>query len=184
MADHRYVDLVLGWLESNWNSSNYPGSGGDGGGLDGEVPAFVDGDDTTSASEWSGRKVAFDLAKNNAVIVNSSPDRTQDPIGTEFNYRVEDGVSVRVVAAHESEVAYPGDDATPAGVSGSDEFRRLYQEVRRILHSDRAWPDRNQSGSQHTYQLHVPDETNLSPRYQNLYEYDLTVHLKAYEDLP
>ncbi|WP_435175651.1 hypothetical protein [Halorussus sp. AFM4] len=182
MADPRYVDLVLNWLESNWDSSNYPGTDSNGD-LTGKVPAFVDKDDTTSTSEYSGRKVAFDLSKNNAVIVSSSPDRTQEPIGSSFDYRFEDGVSIRVVAAHESEVAFPGDDGTPAGVAGSDEFRQLYQEVRRVLHADRVWPNPNQSGSQHAYTLRIPDETNLSSRYQNLYEYDITVLVRGHEEL-
>lgn len=183
MADPRYVDLVLDWLEANWNSSNYPGTDGDGGGLDGLIPAFVDKDDTTSTSEFEGRKFSYDLSKNNAVIVSSSPDRTQQAMGTEFDYRFEDGVSVRVVAAHESVVSFPGDTSTPAGVFGKDEFRKLYQEVRRVLHADRVWPDRNQSGSQHTHTLLIPDETNLSSRYQNLYEYDITVLVRGYEEL-
>jgi len=175
MADHRFVELVIDWLESNWNSSNYPG------GYDGAVPAIVDKDDGES-QEFAGREVAYDLSDNNAVIVGSSPDRTQDPIGTEFDYAFEDGVSVKVVAAHESEVAYPGEDSSP-GVSGSDEFRALYQEVRRILHDDRVWPDRNQSAASTPIRSSFPIETNLSSQYQNLYEYDITALVRGHEEL-
>jgi len=176
MADHKYVDLVTGWLETEWDDTNYPG------GYTGSTPAIVDQDDTDS-KEFSGREVAYELADNNAVIVGSGPDRTQELIGTNPDYRFEDGVEIRVVAAHESEVAYPEETSSP-GVSGSAEVRALYQEVRRILHTHTSWPDRNQSGSQHTHTLAIFDETNLSSQFADLYEYSITATVRGHEELP
>jgi len=176
MADHHFVELAVNWLNNEWDTANYPGS------YSGSTPAIVDGDDAESTS-WNGRKVAYDLSKNNAVIVSSSPARQQDIIGTEFDYRFDDGVSIRVVAAHDDQVNYPNDSDSP-GVTGSAEFRALYQEVRRILHNHWKWPDRNQSGDQHTDTLWIEDETNLSPQYKDLFEYDITASVRGFEELP
>jgi hypothetical protein len=178
MADHYYVELVIDWLESNWDSSNYPGTGGDGGGLNGKVPAIVDGDDNES-QEFAGRKVAYDLSKNNAIEVSSSPDRQQTPAGTEYNYRYEDGVSIRVVAMHADVV----DHGAGIGVSGSSDFRALYQEVRRLLHANRSYPDPNPDGRQHALTLEILDESNLSSNYTDFYEYRFTATFRGREDL-
>lgn len=172
MADHKYVDLVIDWLEAEWDSSNYPGS------YAGQEPAIIDGDDAES-QEILGRQVMADLEKHNAVIVSSSPTRTQEAIGTEFDYRFEDGVSIEVAAAHADTVDYGGG----VGVEGSAEFRALYQEVRRILHGHRTWPDANASGDVHTHTLAIFDESNLSSNYMDLYRYDITATVRGYEEL-
>lgn len=168
MADHRFVELVLDWLEAGWNESNYPGD------YNSQVPAFVDKDDGTSNS-YEGREVAYDLSQNNAIIVGSTPDRTQEPIGTEFDYRFDDGASIRVVGVHTNEWGH---------ISGSDEFRALYREARRVLHNERVWPDRNAAGDQHSHSMRIPDETNLSGNYADFYEYDITAMFSGYEELP
>lgn len=179
MADHRFVELVLEWLRDEWDSSNYPGTGGDGGGLDGKVPAFVDADDGTSES-YNGREVMYDLAKNNAVTVSSSPNRTQEAIGTEFDYSFEGAVEIRAVAAHSDEV----DFGAGIGVDGSADFRTLYQEVRRVIHNHRTFPDPNLSGDQHTHTLAIFDESNLSSQWGDLYEYSITATVRGFEELP
>lgn len=170
MADHQYVEKVLTWLEDEWNSSNYPGSGGDGGGLDGKVPAFVDGDDGESES-YEGREIMFDLQQNNAVVVDSSPNRSNSPVGSEYNYQFEDGVAIEV-AGFAGSYGHC-DDAT--------EFQTLLDELRRVINANRVWPDPN--GSQVAYHLGIFDESNLSSQYGDLLLAELTVTLEGYEIL-
>lgn len=170
MADPQLVDDVVDWLNSRWDTSNYPG------GYDGDPPAIVAKDDGES-QEWGGRKVSYDLSKNNAVVVGSSPDRTQEPIGTEFDYRFEDGVSIRVVAMPAAEVDF-GDGV---GVTDKLEFRALYQEVRRILHTEQTFPAFNDGNDD--LSLYIPDETNLSGQFGDLYEYDITVLVDGFEEI-
>lgn len=168
MADHRYVEDVVGWLNSEWDTTNYPDT------FSGSKPAIIDGDDAESQS-FNGRQVAFDLTENNAVEVTSTPTRQQRMIGTDYDYQFDDGVSVRVIGVHDDEWGH---------ISGSDEFRALYQEVRRILHTHRNWPDRNTTGDQHTDTLWLADETNLSPQYKDLFEYNITALVRGIEELP
>lgn len=170
MADHQYVELVIGWLEDEWNSSNYPGSGGDGGGLNGKIPAFVDGDDGESES-YEGREVFYDLQKNNAIVVDSSPNRSNSPIGSEYNYSFEDAVAIEV-----------------AGFAGSyghcddaEEFQALLDELRRVINANREWPDPD--GDQVAYSLGIFDESNLSSQYGDLLLAELTATLEGFEIL-
>jgi hypothetical protein len=165
--DHRYVELVTGWLETEWNPANYPGTYG------GDVPTIIDGDDSASQS-FEGREVAYDLSKNNAVVVSSTPTRQNDSIGTEFDYRFEDGVAIEAVGLHADEWGH---------VTGSAEFRALYQEVRRIVHNHRVWPDRNPGGSQHSDKLYLADESNNSSQYGDLYVWNATAATRGFEEL-
>lgn len=169
MADHHFVELAEGWLNNNWDTSNYPG-----GSFSGSQPAIVDGDNADS-QDFNGRQVKYDLTKNNAVVLKSTPDRTQEIIGTEFDYRFDDGISIEVAGL------YDGDEY--GHITSAAEFRALYQEVRRVLHAQRDWPDRNQSGSQHTDTLWIADESNLSDNYHDLFLYDMTVLFRGFEEL-
>lgn len=171
MADPQLVDDVVGWLNDRWDETNYPGSQ-----YDGDPPTIIDKDNGES-QEWGGREVHYDLSKNNAVIVGSSPDRTQTAIGTGYKYDYEDGVSIRVAAMPAAKVDYGGG----VGVVGKLEFRALYQEVRRILHTEKTFPAF--STDTDDLDLHIPDESNLSGAYGDLYEYDITVLVRGYEDL-
>jgi hypothetical protein len=168
MADPIFVDRVVEALRRQWDPTNYPGT------YAGDVPAIIARDDTTSHS-YEGRRVAYDLTDNNAVVVDATPTRQQTPIGTEFDYRYEDGVGIEVVGVHTDQYGH---------LAGSDEFRALYQEVRRVLHADRVFPFGDEPDDQATVQLTVDDETNLSSRYQDLYAYDLTASLRGFEELP
>jgi len=168
MADPAFVDAVVEGLRRRWDPTNYPGS------YAGDVPAIVDAEDTTS-HEFSGRQVAYDLTRNNAVVVDATPTRQQTPVGTEFDYRYEDGVGIEVVGLHTDEYGH---------LSGSAEFRALYQEARRVLHADRKFPFPDEPDDQASIQLTLPDETNLSHRYQDRFVYDITASVRGYEELP
>jgi hypothetical protein len=165
MADHHYVELVVGWLENEWDTTNYPGS------FDGSAPTIIDADDAESQS-FGGRELHYDLAKNNAVEVSSTPNRTNELLGTEPDYRFEDGVAIEVAGLHDSEFGH---------ISGSDEFRTLHQEVRRILHNHIQGPDRG--GTQDAHTLAIFDESNLTNQYGDLYLYDITATVRGYEEL-
>jgi hypothetical protein len=170
MADHKYVELVIDWLESEWDETNYPGP------HTGGTPTIIDADDAES-QDFEGRKVHFDLSRNNAIEVSSSPNRTNEMIGTNPDYRFEDGVSIQIHAAHSDAV----DFGHGVGVEGSAEFRALYQEVRRILHNHVEAPDRG--GTQDAHTLAIFDESNLSGNYNDLYTYDITATIRGYEGL-
>ena len=189
MADHRLVDAVIGWLRDNWDESNYPGtegSGTSGAGLYGEglysghgepigeLPAFIDGDNSTS-EEFEGRRVKFDPERTNAIVVSSSPNRIQEPVGTEFDYRFEDGVSIRIAGLERGRHF--------GHLSSAMEFQQLVGEVRRVIHDHRTLPDLdipNTGG----LDARIEDETNLSSQYRDWYEYDMTVVIRGFESLP
>jgi len=173
MADPQLVEDVVDWLNARWDSSNYPGSN-----YSGDPPAIISKDDGES-QEWGGRKVSYDLSKNNAVEVSSSPDRLNEPIGTELDYDFEDGVSIRILAMPSVVVDHGGG----VGVEDELEFRVLVQEVRRIIHTEREYPGFNTGSSQTDLALHIDDESNLSGQYGDLYEYDITVITQGYESL-
>ena len=190
MADPQLVADVVEWLTDQWDLSNYPGYGdaglygaglyGDGlygtgteDDLEGQMPAIINGDDAESV-DFKSRKLKFDPRRNNAVIVNSSPNRQQEAVGTEFDYRFTDGVSIRIAGLHESKHGH---------LSGSLEFRALVAEVRRIIHSNRTYPAIG-GANQHGLDARIEDETNLSSQYRDWHEYDMTVLVRGHEALP
>jgi hypothetical protein len=165
MADHKYVQLALEWLRNEWSSTNYPGG-------DGQVPAFVDGDDG-SAETYEGRKIKYDLKDNNAVIVSSSPDRQQTPTGDAWGYRYEDAIAITVAGLHTDKFGH---------ITDPSDFRALYQETRRVINDHQEYPDPEPD---HGYALGLGifDESNLSSRYLDLFEYSITATVNGYEQL-
>jgi hypothetical protein len=168
MADHTLVELALDWLDSNWNTANYPGA------YSGDRPALIDQDDTTGDT-YNGRKVTFDLTKNNAVTVGSGPERQTTPQGTEYDFDVEDGVSVTVEGAHEDEFGH---------ISDATEFQALVDEVQRALLVERTWPYRNASGDVHYCHLSLGPEMSMTTDEQDYFgrQFDLLYH--GWEELP
>lgn len=185
MANHDLVNLVISFLATNWNPDNYPGT------YSGETPFLVDRDDATvyeitetGTSEvgdatvgvtLDGRRVSVDLTRRNAIAVDSSPTASKTPIGTEYDYDVEDGAHVRVEGVHESEFGHCED---------VEEFEALYEEARRAVLVERVWPYRNPDGSHHYHTLLTANEANDSVAGADYYRWDADVLFRGIEELP
>jgi len=166
MADHLLVEQVLSWL-GNWNQSNAP------------QPVFVDRDDAESAS-FNGRRVSFDLTEDNVISVASTPERITTPIGTEYDHRVEDGVNVRVEAAHVDAADFPGDSIS-AGVSGGVAFQSIVDEAKRTVLAERtSYPTVN-GVDYHT--VVIENETSDVAQHKDYYRAEFDVIFRGYETL-
>jgi len=160
MADHQLVETVLSWL-AGWNSTNAP------------EPALVDRDDAESSS-WNNRQITDDLDDQHVAGVASTPDRITTPIGTEYDHRVEDGVSVRI------EGARGGDEW--GTIADADEFQSIIDEAKRLVLAERtSYPTVN-GVNYHTVVLE--NEQNLSTDHADYFRYDFDVIFRGFEELP
>jgi hypothetical protein len=167
MADHLLVETVLNWL-GNWDGTNAP------------QPTLIDRDDAESTS-FAGRRVAWDLTEDNVLSVASTPERQTEAIGTEYDHRVEDAVSVRIEAAHQDAADFPG-DSIAAGVSDSVAFQAIVDEAKRTILTERtSFPSAN-GVDYHTVLLE--GEQNLAAEQKDYYRYDFDVVFRGYETLP
>jgi len=178
MADVDLIHWTLETLAANWIDDNA------------DFPVLIHKDDSQryERSETGGTAVGdsigvnegeisnnFDLSKDNAITVGSSPDRLTSPIGTEYDLDVEDGVSVLVEGVHESEWGH---------VADGQQFRALVDEVQRALLVDRNWPLRNVNGDEHYHTLRIENETNRSSENKDYYATQFDVLFDGYEELP
>ncbi|MEF8887336.1 MAG: hypothetical protein V5A30_05970 [Haloarculaceae archaeon] len=167
MADHSLVETVLNWL-GNWDETNAP------------QPVLIDRDDAESTS-FAGRRVSWDLTEDNVLSVASTPERQTEAIGTEYDHRVEDAVSVRIEAAHEDAADFPGDSIS-AGVSDSAAFQAIVDEAKRTILAERtSYPTVN-GVDYHTVLLE--GQQNLAAEHKDYYRYDVDVVFRGYETLP
>ena len=167
MADHQLVEQVISWL-GNWDQNNV------------QQPVFVDRDDAESAS-FNGRRVSFDLTEDNVISVASTPERITTPIGTEYDHRVEDGVNVRIEAAHADAADFPGGSVT-AGVRDSVTFQAIVDEAKRVILAERtSYPTVNDV-DYHT--VAINNESNRAARAKDYFRYDFDVIFRGYETLP
>jgi len=160
------TEFVLDVLDG-WDTSNYD-----------PQPALVNGNDSTFyASPPPGytagdRTQDFDFTHGNLITVDNGPDRQQTPIGTEYDYDVEDGVTVVIQGAHESQHGH---------IADHDDFRTLVDEARRLIQADRRFPV---SGDGEAYvSLQVDLESDNSHEYRDFYEYTFDVTFDGYEEL-
>jgi hypothetical protein len=160
VADHALVEQVLTWLDSNWSSTNAP------------KPVLIDRDDAESAS-FAGRRVAYDLTDDNVISVGASPDRLTQPVGTEYDHRVEDGANLRIEAAHADEYGE---------VTGADEFQSIVDEARRAILTERT--SQPTAGGTDYHTVLVDGGRNRAPSAKDYYRYDFDVLFVGYEDLP
>jgi len=80
------------------------------------------------------RDLDIDLQRTAAVTVSATPDRDDTPIGTEYDLRVVDGVEVLIEALHADKYGQ---------IEDPDEFKRLKDEIRRAILTDRTNPPSN-----------------------------------------
>jgi len=140
------------------------------------APTLYDGDD--GAIRGDAREREVDLGRDAPVVsVDESPQVQRETIGTEFDYRVEPGVSVRVEGLH--------DDYRGGTFGGAADFASYVQAVIDAINADREFPA--PSG--------VPDTDVLSARIENevdnsadrpggYYERVFDVRFEGYRTLP
>jgi len=160
MADHALVEHVLGWL-GDWDTSNAP------------RPTLIDRDDATSPA-FQGRRLSYDPTENHAVSVASSPERQTTVIGTNPDHRVEDGVNVRLEAAHVDE---------HGTIADSQEWQSIVDEAKRVTvkQEQTSYPTVN-GVDYHTVLL--GEENNLTPNTKDGYRYEFDILFRGYDELP
>jgi hypothetical protein len=157
------VAWTIDTISTNWSTSNYD-----------PQPELINKDDSEPQSTGQ-RKTAWDLSKNNAVTVSDSPDRQTEPIGTEFNHRVTDGVAIKIEAMPSDKYGH---------VTDSKEFQPLVREVKRCLLVERVWPLRDPDAREYYHTLDIKNEVNESHLYKDLYRVSFDVQFQGHEDLP
>jgi hypothetical protein len=172
MADHALVTWTLDRLTENYDPGNVATS----------TPVLVD--DGTGAvydldpaadtrSEVNSRFDA-DPQQVNIVTVDPNPNRTEDPIGTEYDLRVKDGVGILVEGLATSE---------GGEVAGASELGELYGEVRRAVLDERtSYP----SVGGVDYHTVVPSQASRTPEGQNSATYfarTFDLLFRGYEEL-
>jgi len=159
MADHLLVETVLSWL-GNWDQNNAP------------QPVLIDRDDAESSS-FSDRQVSFDLTENHAAGVASTPERDATPIGTGYDNRVEDAVSVRIEGAHTDQFGT---------ISDAGQFQDIVDEAKRVILAERtSFPTVN--GVDY-HSVLIQNESNVAANQKDYYRYDFDVIFRGYENLP
>ena len=172
MADHELVDITIGFLRDNWGYGASPYGYGSYGSV--PQPVIIDRDDAES-QDFLGRKVQWDLADDNAISVSASPDRVTEPMGTGYNYKVEDGVNIRIEAAHEDHWGH---------VADADEFEALVGTAEAAILVEREFPYPNPDGKAHYHTLVTRNATNRSSDEKDYFRYDFDVFFRGYEELP
>lgn len=131
-------------------------------------PILFNADDSRRL-DTGERTQSVDLTEGTVLSVSSEPTATRDPIGTEFHYRTEDVVTVRIEGLHEDE---RGDVANAA------DFNSLVSEVLRALATEQTYP--RPSNDDHS--LIVGDLNNLSSDRRNYYGVTVDVTARGYSD--
>lgn len=161
MALPDFVQEVLDYLDTNWNTSNFD-----------PQPTLVDGDEMRLYS--GGRARSLDVVNENIVTVDSQPTGENTPVGTEFDYRVRRGVTVQIEGYHQD---------SGGQITDKDGFDSLVTETRRAILVERTFP-----GVTTDYQLtdlSVEDENDLSPDGKaDYFRYTFDVWFEGYEELP
>lgn len=160
-----YVQEVLDFLDSNWNTGNYD-----------PKPELIDQRDAERTTSSGPPSVDFDLTTNNAITVGDRPLSTFTPadLGWE-NTRVEYGCNVRIEAADESEYGYVA-DAEEFGTPS--ESGTLVGEAARALRAERRNPLPGYNW------LEVRQADGQSTNYKDYYRTDLEVYFVGREALP
>jgi len=143
----------------NWSAANYS-----------PHPTLIDGDEMRLQS--GGRARSVDIVNENVVTVSSSPTGINEPIGTEFDFRVERPVSVEIEGYHQD---------GGGQITDKDDFDSLVAEARRAILASRTFPT---SGD--ITNLEITEENDLSPDDgdANYFRYQFDVTYKGYEELP
>lgn len=101
-----------------------------------------------------GRETSIDLTNGASVTVSPSPDRSEEPIGTEYDLRVEDGVELLIEGVHVDEF---GD------IDDSETFESLVNEIKRAVLKGRRNPLTNVASGEVAYHTVVPQNSARPP---------------------
>ncbi|UIP00336.1 hypothetical protein Hbl1158_02905 [Halobaculum sp. CBA1158] len=102
----------------------------------------------------------------------------REPIGFEYDSRVEPVVGVRVEGLHHDEWGHVDPDGTD-GVP----FEVLVRRLRRAVQAERHYPDVSKPDTSFTT-LFVENEAPQSDQYADYYRTDFDVRFRGYEELP
>jgi len=133
--------------------------------IDADTSRVYEGDKTVANTPDSDitHQRDFDLQKANAVKV-STGDRSDQPLGTEYNLDTEVTLSVTLTGLSHEEFGH----IDPVGVDGVN-FDDLGAVVRAELLDKRTYPDHPQFRDV-KLDLQITDETDLSAAYADTYE--------------
>lgn len=105
-------------------------------------------------------------------------DRSSEPLGTEFDNRVEAVVGVRVVGLHHDKFGH----VDPDGLDGVV-FDALVDDVREAIEAERSFPSvGREDTSYHT--LFIENDAPQSSDWRDFYRYDFDVRFAGYRTLP
>lgn len=123
-----------------------------------------------------GRQVTIDLAKDVSVTIDATPDRVEEPIGTEYNLRVEDSVSVLIEGVHADEFGQIDDPET---------FQELVNEVKRAVLQGRTDPPSSGTGFGADYHTVVPANAGRPPESNqtDYFAYSFDLQFRGYQNL-
>jgi hypothetical protein len=123
-----------------------------------------------------GRKTTIDLADVVSVTVDPSPDRSEEPIGTEYDLRVEDGVNVLIEGVHADEWGQ---------IDDPDTFQALVNEVKRALLDGRKDPPDSQRAFEADYHTIVPANAGRPPGSDktDYFAYSFDLQFRGYQAL-
>lgn len=159
MSNPDYVQEVLDYLSTNWNTTNFS-----------PQPRLIDGDEIRDDADDSRAAGATPL-ESNIITVDSEPTGQNEAIGTEFDYSHQFGAHVKCEAYH----------ADGGGqITDKDAFDSMWGESRRAILTERKFPVGDD-----TY-LTIEDEDDGSSgagdAHYFIYEYDVWFH--GFETLP
>lgn len=160
MAQPDYVQEVLDYLSDNWNTSNFS-----------PTPTFVDGDEMR-IDGTGARAKALSAVEENIITVDSEPTAQGEPIGTEFDFRMEAGATVVCEGYHVDGGGQLAD---------KDAFDSMVGEARRAILTERKFPV-----GELTW-LTLENENDLSaqePQDANYFRFTFDVIFHGFETLP
>lgn len=155
---------ILDLVDTNW-----PGTFGNG------KPTLYNAFDGHVRGEDFDRKP--DLTRANVVSASRGPvGRT--PLGTDFNYKAEPVVGVRVEAVRDDMTMTSGVGVDPDGAN-DDDFDQLVDDVQAAINQDRTYP--SAPGADYDW-LHILIENEQAPkRPVGYYEVTFDCRYKGYE---
>lgn len=101
-----------------------------------------------------------------------------EPLGTEFDQRVEAVVGVRIEGLHHGEWGH----VDPGGTNGIP-FGELVDDVTTTLYQERQFPDVGRPDTDY-HTLRLENHAPQSAQYRDYYRYDFDVRFVGYETLP
>jgi len=114
-------------------------------------------------------------------------DRSDEPIGTEYDHELETVVGVRIEGAHVSEWGAIDPQKGTANAASRDypttSWDTLVSTIRRAILTEREFPDPGRANVGYK-DLKIANEADSSSDYTDYYRYDFDVRFLGFETLP